>query len=207
MRGIFEVKFIGKEDGGQLRQYVGFEKRYLNLIKKYFNGNKILEIGCGRGTLLELLDKEGYNVIGIDVNKKAIDAIRKKKLKAYQYDLNKGIPEKADIIVATDVIEHIYKLDKLLEDIRKKSKYFLCTVPNEFNWVARIRFLVGKGLVEHSPFNHCHVYPIEEWDRIINKYFKVLHSEYLPLRIPYGIFWQLSQKGFGKVKVYICKSR
>src|SRR5213593_4908222 len=44
--------------------------RSLNLS----SGQKILDVGCGYGTKIELLRTHGFNVIGVDVNQEIIAA-------------------------------------------------------------------------------------------------------------------------------------
>lgn len=45
-------------------------------------GSKILEIGCGEGDTLEYLEKMGYEMTGLDMNLKAIQIAKDRKLKA-----------------------------------------------------------------------------------------------------------------------------
>lgn len=44
-------------------------RRILDTLGNYVSGGKILVIGCGDGSFLEILTQQGYNAIGIDSNK------------------------------------------------------------------------------------------------------------------------------------------
>ncbi|MBI4020552.1 MAG: class I SAM-dependent methyltransferase [Candidatus Aenigmarchaeota archaeon] len=49
-------------------------KRFSSLVKR---GSTVLDAGCGIGKASQLLEREGYKVIGIDVNRKAIQRARR----------------------------------------------------------------------------------------------------------------------------------
>ncbi len=56
-----------------------FDKKYLPLISSYPKESRILELGCGRGYLLEYLRKKGFkNLKGIDISEEQISLARKK---------------------------------------------------------------------------------------------------------------------------------
>jgi 2-polyprenyl-3-methyl-5-hydroxy-6-metoxy-1,4-benzoquinol methylase len=76
---------------------------------------KILDIGCGAGTLSLYYASKGHNVLGIDISQKAINAASKS---AEQMNINNAVfkkipfPEKRpkgvyDSIIFTEVIEHL----------------------------------------------------------------------------------------------------
>lgn len=82
---------------------------------KYFIGSKnILDIGCGRGELLELLRDKKINSIGIDVDSGMISECKRKRLKVYKSDLFdyllKVKPDYHDGIIALQVVEHLNSL-------------------------------------------------------------------------------------------------
>ena len=56
-----------------------FDKKYLPLISSYSKESPILELGCGRGYMLEYLRKQGFsNLKGIDISEEQISIARKK---------------------------------------------------------------------------------------------------------------------------------
>ncbi len=104
----------------------------LSLSKK----NKILEIGCGYGYTTYAIHKNGYQVLGIDISKSAIDFAKKNfgdfylqsKIEDFTND------NKFNFIIATELFEHlvepvgfIKKLKNLLTDDGK----ILITTPNK----------------------------------------------------------------------------
>jgi 2-polyprenyl-3-methyl-5-hydroxy-6-metoxy-1,4-benzoquinol methylase len=90
-----------------------FDHRYLPLISPYPKGSPILELGCGRGYMLEYLRNHGFNILkGIDISEEQIKISNQKGLdvevaNAINYlATNK---RKYKIIIALDFIEHFYK--------------------------------------------------------------------------------------------------
>ena len=109
-----------------------------NNTKKYLSkGSKILEGGCGRGQNVYLLQKQGFDVTGIDYAKKTVD-----KINTYipELDIKLGDVRKLpfdanhfDGYWSLGVIEHFYKgYDDIMVEMRrvlKPSGILLMTVP------------------------------------------------------------------------------
>jgi len=116
-----------------------------SLYKKYLNKRKdlnIMEIGCGTGEVLKLLDNWG-EVAGIEYSDYAVKACRKKGFKdvllgdVNSMDLSSRYGT-YDLIVASDVLEHIRDDLKTMETVKKLLKpggLFFVTVPAyKFLW-------------------------------------------------------------------------
>jgi ubiquinone/menaquinone biosynthesis C-methylase UbiE len=110
-------------------------------LKKYLNKNnsKILNIGCGTGGMITLLEKHGL-VTNVDVSNEAIKFARRMGFKnLLKYD-GKKLPFKDssfDLVVATDVLEHIDNDDGALKEwarVLKKDGILLITVP-AYKWL------------------------------------------------------------------------
>ena len=48
------------------------------IIKKHTKGKDVLDVACGTGSHARLLEKKGYNVLGIDKNKEMLDIAKHK---------------------------------------------------------------------------------------------------------------------------------
>lgn len=128
-----------------------FEKKYHLLEEKYWwfrarrdiiieilkNEKKdkaILDIGCSRGALLKDLNDKGYkNVTGIDISKQAVEICNKEVGNCYLMDAQKlTFKKKFDIIIASDVLEHLKDDKKAIENwksVLKKNGKIICFVP------------------------------------------------------------------------------
>ena len=119
----FEEKFRGSEELIKERQ-----KKYLkfiNPLKILKDEVKALDIGCGRGEWISLLNENGFNARGIDVNESMVKVASQKGLNAAVNDALgelKSLDESSvDIITAFQVVEHI-KFDDVLELIKEAKR-------------------------------------------------------------------------------------
>lgn len=119
----FEEKFRGSEELIKERQ-----KKYLkfiNPLKILKDEVKALDIGCGRGEWISLLNENGFNARGIDVNESMVRLALQKGLNAAVNDALgelKSLDENSlDIITAFQVVEHI-KFDDVLELIKEAKR-------------------------------------------------------------------------------------
>ena len=119
----FEEKFRGSEELIKERQ-----KKYLkfiNPLKILKDEVKALDIGCGRGEWISLLNENGFNARGIDINESMVKVASQKGLNAAVSDALgelKSLDENSlDIITAFQVVEHI-NFDDVLELIKEAKR-------------------------------------------------------------------------------------
>jgi SAM-dependent methyltransferase len=105
-------------------------------------GRRILDVGCGTGAMLELLQEFGQ-VEGFDFSPDALDYCRQRlgaTVKLHQGTLPGRLPEGQlyDVITAFDVVEHIPDSVAALRQMRQAltpNGLLVCTVPaHEFLW-------------------------------------------------------------------------
>lgn len=107
-----------------------------------FASLKILNVGCGSGELSHLLTEKGHEVIGIDPNEQYIEIAQKQtrelnlKRCSFQVSSLENYPadELFDVVIATDVIEHIEDEQsalKKLVSLIKPNGFLVISVPAE----------------------------------------------------------------------------
>lgn len=113
---------------------------------------RILDVGCGMGMCLHSLTKMGYQrVEGVDMDAGQVQSCKAKGLQVEQTsDTSAWLRSREnsyDIILATDVIEHIPQVHQI-EFVRavhtalKPGGSFLCTTPNASSVLAsRYRYI------------------------------------------------------------------
>lgn len=101
---------------------------------------KLLDVGCGDGTFLDLMRRKGWDVDGIDFDAKAIATARQKyNLTLRCGDLKAaGLPaESFAAVTMSHVIEHLPDPVEMLTEIRRLLKPGGClimTTPNTAGW-------------------------------------------------------------------------
>ena len=107
----------------------------LSILDKHFSGMSIIEVGCGKGTFLEMLQASGYNVTGLDPTYEGGNPSVIKKYFSPEIGL------KADAIVLRHVLEHVQNPYEFLINIKRanggKGKVFI-EVPC-FDWICKKR--------------------------------------------------------------------
>ena len=99
------------------------------------HGGRLLEIGCGAGRQLKLMQDLGWQVEGIDADLRVVELARKKGLKVshgYVYD-QQYADETFNTIILNHVIEHVFELDRFLPElyrILKKGGRLVMLTPN-----------------------------------------------------------------------------
>lgn len=124
------------------------------IISKYIEpDSKILDIGCGDGTVIEYLSKNNQpkEIVGIDISKRAVNYVRNKGYNAFEIDVlsdnfTKFLKSKKfDYIIITEVLEHIQDPEKVITAIKNHfTKSVFVSIPNAGFFVHRIRLLFGK---------------------------------------------------------------
>ena len=111
-----------------------WEYEETNLLIK--EGQRVMEVGCGRGYFLSQLNKRGVKTLGLELNKEAIDYAKQSGIVV----LNKLIeefsnekPEKFDVVCAFQLLEHVWDVDSFLTHcikLLKPNGLLIFAVPN-----------------------------------------------------------------------------
>lgn len=133
----------GKTDFSMLEQERG--KLFSHWIG---TGKHVLDIGCRDGTLTKYFTS-GNTVTGLDIDRNMLAKAEKTlDIKTAIIDLNGEwtLHAKYDVIVAAEVIEHLYYPDIVFQKVKahlKEGGMFIGSVPNAYNIKNRFRYLFG----------------------------------------------------------------
>lgn len=126
----------GKEQRGNLKTNLDFLKKTA-LLKK---DEKILEIGCGIGSVVSALSKQRYDVTGTDISREAISYGRKKygdiKLQVEAAERLSFEDQSFGFVLSFDLFEHIAEVDRHLSEVYRVLKpggYYLFQTPNKYS--------------------------------------------------------------------------
>lgn len=121
-------EFWNKYKNQHLEDFV-FKWPVLKKILPLKNGDAVLDFGCGTGRIMkkmkELSPKSKFT--GVDVSETAINIAKKKHIWANFYSVQDGdkFPFKKnsfDLILAADVIEHVYNTKHTLSELHRVLK-------------------------------------------------------------------------------------
>jgi 2-polyprenyl-3-methyl-5-hydroxy-6-metoxy-1,4-benzoquinol methylase len=169
---IFEkyCSMLGTQEKIKLQKYD--EKYFLNFFLKNFKKNKnlkILDIGCGWGKNLKILEKHGYtNSFGIDISTEQIEIAEKNDIKNVKcinaIDFLKNSKEKYDVILLIDVLEHIefeesIELIKLINGSLNDDGTLYIQVPNAYSLFIPLRY---------SDLTHLRAYTYHSLTQLMN---------------------------------------
>jgi 2-polyprenyl-3-methyl-5-hydroxy-6-metoxy-1,4-benzoquinol methylase len=112
-----------------------------NVIRMVGQSKNVLEVGCGPGSITKILAQQnGCMVTGLELDPEAIDIVTPFCVKVLQADLNsKEWPslldstEKFDVVVAADVLEHLYDpwtAIQLMASLINSDGYLVISLPH-----------------------------------------------------------------------------
>ncbi len=125
----------GKEQRGNLQTNLEFVAQTA-LLKP---GDRILEIGCGIGTVVHELAKQGYDVRGTDISHVAIEYGRAKyggiQLEVQPAEGLAFDDASFDVVLSFDLFEHIARVDLHVSEVCRVLRpggYYLFQTPNKY---------------------------------------------------------------------------
>jgi len=126
----------GKEERGNLQANLDFLAQ-TNSLKP---GDKILEIGCGIGSVVFELNKQGYDITGTDISSAAVAYGLKKygdiRLEVQAAETLPYEDESFDAVLSFDLFEHIAQIDRHVGEVRRVLRpggSYLFQTPNKFS--------------------------------------------------------------------------
>lgn len=133
------------------------------LVRGYVGGpgRRVLDLGCRYGALTRSY-LEGNDVVGLDVDRHALDEAGRLGIETVWADAEEGLPfEDAsfDAVVAGELLEHVRDPAGLVGDARRVLRpggTLVGSVPNAFRLKNRLRVLVGRH-PEDDP-THLHLF-------------------------------------------------
>ncbi len=186
-------------------------------------GQRILDFGCGRGTLVIALAKKGCTAVGVDFSQDAIDFARE-YLKRFPEDIQKRVELKRmemkeldfesefDVIVFNQVYEHLHdwELEILIPKFKKALKLegiLVISTPNlnyirylfPFKRILELPFKIIKEILRVLRGKSKHASSLQAF---LKEIFKIRYPEsehtrlHINLQTPGSIRKFMEQKGF-----------
>lgn len=93
---------------------------FVDLVRRIHGVRSICDLGCGNGHISGRLSKLGYDVTGVDASASGIRIARNAypEAKFVHARIDGELTGKFDLVISSDVIEHLYRPSDLLEAAR-----------------------------------------------------------------------------------------
>jgi len=170
------------------------------LVRRHSVKCKILDVGCGDGHLLEKFAGT-HDCYGVDISETLLTIAIKRGIKTHHIDLEKEklpfLSNFFDIVVCSEVIEHIINTDNLLTELNRVLKnkgYMILTFPNinqPISWIIQILFDLPPMYSARYKSPHVKDYTLKIVKKILSDFgFKI---ENVTGTYIYPFRWKLSQ--------------
>ncbi|MEM8593831.1 MAG: methionine biosynthesis protein MetW [Pseudomonadota bacterium] len=113
------------------------------------NDAHILDLGCGDGTLLAMLnDKKNVNGVGVEINPEKIQACIEKHVQVIEVDmsiaLENCVDNGFDVVIMTQSLQVVRHPNEILDHVLRVGKEAIIAFPNFAHWSSRL-YLASKG--------------------------------------------------------------
>ena len=113
------------------------------LIKK---DNRILDVGCGDGTLMEFLQSNNkINIRGIEILKNNVQKCIGKGLPVIEGDAEKDLSQfpdgSFDFVILSQTLQAFLNPEKVISELLRVGKKAIVTIPNFGYWKVRLHLL------------------------------------------------------------------
>jgi methionine biosynthesis protein MetW len=133
---------------------VGFRPDFELIANWIAPGARILDLGCGDGSLLAHLAKtRGVRGYGLEIDAKNVATCIAAGVSVIQADIDDGLPDFADAsfdyVVMTEALQALVRPDKVLAEMLRVGKRAIVTFPNFGHW--RVRWSLLRGRMPLTP--------------------------------------------------------
>ena len=124
--------------------------------------NRLLDIGCGSGLLLEAARDAGWEVTGVEISRPAVEHIRKRGFSVFSGELVEAdYPAGSfDVVVASELLEHVPDPRSMIAEaarILRDGGLFWATTPHGQGASARV---LGTEWSVVCPPEHLHLFSL-----------------------------------------------
>ena len=124
-----------------------FREDFREILRLVRPGARVLDVGCGEGTLLDLLQREkGVDGRGIEISHEGVAACLAKGLAVMQGDADRDLaefpPHAFDYAVLSQTLQAVREPKNVLSDLLRLADRAIVSLPNFGYWRIRLSLLI-----------------------------------------------------------------
>src|SRR5438270_13962139 len=137
----------------------GARPDHLLVAKMVERGSRVLDVGCGDGELLRLLESRGVDGRGIELSREGVNECVAKGLAVVQGDADTDLedyPDDAfDYVILSQTLQATRRPRAVLEHMLRIGRHGIVSFPNFGHWRIRLQILFGGHMpqTENLPYS------------------------------------------------------
>jgi len=141
------------------------KKEFQIIAELIKNNTRVLDVGCGDGTLMKFLkDEKNVDTRGLEISKNNVQSCISKGLSIIEGNAEKDLhqfPDLAfDYVVLSQTLQAFYNPEKVIDDLLRVADNAIVTIPNFGYWKVRVHlFLKGTMPITEALPNEWHNTP------------------------------------------------
>ncbi len=117
-----------------------------NLVPR---GSRVLDLGCGNGAFLSLLQSErGCTGYGVEIDDANVLACVQRGVSVIQLNLEQGLSmfedQSFDVVLQIDTLQHLRNAETMLRETARVGRMGVVAFPNFAHWPNRWSVLTGR---------------------------------------------------------------
>jgi len=141
--------------------------------------SKVIDLGCGNGSLMKLLERKNCTTTGIELSESGVEVCRSKALNVIKGGIDSSLPfteNEFDFSVCNVTIQMVMYPEILIQEMKRISGKQIVSFPNFGFFKNRFEFLFSGGMPESMLFGykwyntgHIHQLSIKDFYELVNR--------------------------------------